>query len=385
MLMILVSALLLTTTPAFSSDHIDGPVTTKHAVGDITDLYAFPAPSNPDRLSLVLNVYPMVSTKGHFSKKVQYNFLIRKVRNVGKYFSTEDETRLSCSFNDAHAPLHYITCKSNDGLVARAEVGGSKSSGDFSLFAGMRSDPFFFNADWAITTSNESIIPPPNPKNTMSRLNVLSIVIELDRPLIFGGDFELLAIAAESNTYDSPTSDPRRLDRVGRPEITNVTLVARGGEDVRDEYNLESPFEVNLHNRQKYFSKIIDNLEYYDQLDNQQDWSRPEIEDLASILVDDYLVLDLTKPCTERTGFLAIELAILKGQAHDSCGGRQLNDDIMDTLYSTYINHNLGEAIGDGVDKPYKKIANSFPYLRKPDKDILARIKAFLAAKKIGR
>ena len=59
----------LSTQPGLASDHIDGPVTTKHGVTDITDLYAFPTPGKPGNLSLVLDVSPAVLKNGHFSDR----------------------------------------------------------------------------------------------------------------------------------------------------------------------------------------------------------------------------------------------------------------------------------------------------------------------------
>src|SRR5881397_1943328 len=49
-LAILLSGLALT--PIFASDHIDGPITTKHKVGDLTDLFAFPTPNASGSLTL---------------------------------------------------------------------------------------------------------------------------------------------------------------------------------------------------------------------------------------------------------------------------------------------------------------------------------------------
>lgn len=367
---------------AAASDHIDGPVTTKHAVGDISDFYAFPAPGNPNRLTVVLNAYPIVHADGHFSEKVNYSVIIRKVQAANGGFDTREEIRISCRSNDAHDPNFRMTCTSTNGLSAEAKVGAAQGRGNFALFAGMRLDPFFFNADWAESVVQKGKIPRPAKDNSMSLLNALSIVMEFDRSQLFDGEFGLLGLAAESTTLDGATV--RRLDRIGRPEITNVTMAARGGADLRDQYNLEDPFAVIPENLSKYRAKIAENIRQYDALDGQTQWKPDEISALAGVLAEDYLVLDLAKPCA-KDNFLSIELARLHGEEHASCGGRQLGDDIMDLLFNLYINGLQGPRVSDGIDAPSVAPATAFPYLTKPDLSPFARIKAWLAGQKIGR
>ena len=59
-------------------------------------------------------------------------------------------------------------------------------------------------------------------------------------------------------------------------------------------------------------------------------------------MLADYLVLDVTKPYSEQGSFLEIELAALAGKAHETCGGRALNDDVIDTLFTTLVNAGNG-------------------------------------------
>ena len=68
-------------------------------------------------------------------------------------------------------------------------------------------------------------------------------------------------------------------------------------------------------------------------------------------MLADYLVVDLTKPYVEHGSFLEIELAARRGEAHETCGGRTLNDDVMDTIFTQLINAGNGPIIRDGVDQ----------------------------------
>ena len=57
------------------------------------------------------------------------------------------------------------------------------------------------------------------------------------------------------------------------------------------------------------------------------------------------------KPYAEQGSFLEIELAARDGRAHQTCGGRALNDDVMDTIFTLLINAGNGPMIRDGVDR----------------------------------
>ena len=55
-------------------------------------------------------------------------------------------------------------------------------------------------------------------------------------------------------------------------------------------------------------------------------------------MLADYLVVDPQKPYAEQGSFLEIELAAPRGRAHETCGGRALNDDVMDTFFTLIVN-----------------------------------------------
>ena len=83
---------------------------------------------------------------------------------------------------------------------------------------------------------------------------------------------------------------------------------------------------------------------------------------LVDLLLDDYLVVDVSKPFTEASYF-EIEQATLDARAHQTCGGRWLNDDFLDTYYTLLINAGKGPLISDGVDQATVPSSKVFPYL----------------------
>ena len=86
-------------------------------------------------------------------------------------------------------------------------------------------------------------------------------------------------------------------------------------------------------------------------------------------MLADYLVVDVTKPYVEQGSYLEIELAALRGEAHRTCGGRTLNDDVMDTIFTQLINAGNGPVIRDGVDRSTRPGTRTFPYLAEPNPD----------------
>jgi hypothetical protein len=375
----------LLTISGFSSDHIDGPVTMKNKVADLVDLYAFKSLENSDNLVLILNVYPLVGRSGHFSEKVDYRILMREASIENFKFKLGKEVRVTCKFKTpANHNNHNGSCFFSNGLQATAknsELGRQSKNDDFKLFVGKRSDPFFFNGSWAQTIGKEGFIPAPKDDNIMSKMNALSIVIEIESSKIFPkSETSMLAISAESLTKDGSSGEYRILDRLGRPEITNVSLNAQKGErDLRDLFNNEQSFAMKKENKILYAERLKHNIGYFDRLDSNVNWDKESRKKLVDILVDDFLVIDLSKDC-HKDSFLQIEKALVEGRDYDSCGGRLLEDDIMDILYNTYIHANKSEnLVSDGVSKPYKTPLKVFPYVAPPVKGFSAWSKLQLA------
>jgi hypothetical protein len=87
---------------------------------------------------------------------------------------------------------------------------------------------------------------------------------------------------------------------------------------------------------------------------------------LTELLLADFLVVDTSKPFTDG-GYLEIERALLAGRAHTTCGGRPLNDDIVDILYTLLVGGVDGPPISDGVDHATQSAGRTFPYLCRPN------------------
>ena len=127
---------------------------------------------------------------------------------------------------------------------------------------------------------------------------------------------------------------PIRIERFGRPEIKNHILSMKEFDqvnrdlEIRDLYNLEDAFHMSKDYRGAYRARLNANLAAIDRLDGKTDWPLgPDgAHPLTELLLDDYLVVDVSKPYAEDSYF-EIERAAMQGRPHETCGGRSLNDE----------------------------------------------------------
>ena len=368
--------------PLRASDHLDGPASSNDRVTDITDLYAFPTPQAPGFLTIILDIYPVVAATGHFSDKVTYTIYARRatIRSGDRpAFETSDEVAIRCTFvTPQDDDAHTATCKTDSGVGATVKTHQvlPHGAGDgLHLFAGRRSDPFFFNPVFAAAFSKGKLIAPRD-QDLMKGTNALALVIDVEVNRLFPNDPpQLIALSAESTTQDSPDAPVRRLDRIGRPESTNITLAANDDDpDLRDQYNADRPFTVDADHAHIYRDRIAKNLALFDRADGRSDWTDENRQALADLLVDDFLVVDIGLPC-DQPAYLEIERSLLAHEQHKTCGGRKPADDIMDVLFTLYAGGLGGTLIGDGVDHPSQPISSQFPYLAAPDVSATSAIK----------
>lgn len=365
-------AVALSAMPILASDHIDGDITKTEPLADLSDFYAFPS-NGGQAVSLILNTYPIAHAAAHFSSRISYAFELRSAQSSYGRFRTGAALRITCRFDDEHDAAHSMTCQTDTGEGATVRQDQVGAEGPMRLYFGRRSDPFFFNSDWATATSTEGVLAVSDGENTISSLNVLSLAVQIDRAILPGDG--MLALAVEAFTQDG--GQRRQLDRIGRPEITNVTLIHRGdSRDIRDLVNAQPAFDMADPAVQQMQNRLGEAIRYYDALDGQQDWSADQASELVAILRDDFLVLDPRKPC-DGDDFFEIERAVLNVGQHVTCGGRKPTDDIIDRLYTLYVTNDR-KIIGDSVDAPFKPISPDFPHLAKPQSGVWAWFKTWL-------
>ncbi len=365
------------------SDHISGPRALADPIADITDVYAFPSPERPGHVVLVLNTLPFAPAGARFSAGLVYRFRLRRLAAAadepGSFVAGEEEYVVDCRFSPAAAPPGGLpeqrgTCTLPDGTAVELTVddpAGGAGPGA-RVFAGVRWDPFIMDAPAALRTIATGELSFVDPSSIfLDGKNVLSLVVELDASVLPGA--ELVGVVAETLTGGLFAV---RIERVGRPEVKNMMLAPKQFDqvnrdlEIRDLYNMEDAFDLQDTYRGAYRARLDANLAFWDGLDGTVDWPAAGSgsgHPLTDLLLDDFLVLDVTKPYQESGSFLEIELAARRGHAHRTCGGRALNDDVMDTIFTLLVNAGNGPVIRDGVDSSSRPGSREFPYLSAPN------------------
>lgn len=368
------------------SDHISGPRALAEPVADITDVYAFPSPERPGQLVLVLNTLPFAQPSDAFSDGLVYRFRVRPLTPLGPsepvpFALGGDEFVFDCVFSDPGGPdgeraAQEGSCMTPGGATITFSVndehGGSGAG--IRVFAGLRWDPFIMDAPAALKTIATGKLAFTDPGSIyLDGKNVLSLVLEIDCAKFLDGA-ELAGVVAETLTRGKFNV---RIERVGRPEVKNMLLAPKQYDqvnrdlEIRDLYNMEDAYRLGDSYQAAYRARLNANLAFWDGLDGKTDWPADGngAHPLTELVLADFLVVDVRKRYAEQGSFFEIELAAREGRPHETCGGRALNDDVIDVLFTVLVNAGKGPTIRDGVDRATRPATRRFPYLAVPNPD----------------
>jgi hypothetical protein len=364
------------------SDHIDGPRQIGDPSADLTDLFAFTSPENPNRTVLAANVFPTCGVDATFSNAINHSIVVRRARVAGrgdatKFATSDPEIRFSIRFDalqrgpTGQGPVQRgtLTCPNGQLLhfVVNDEKGAATADGTFRIFAGLRSDPFILA--W--------IVPLFKPfQNLLLNDNVLCIVVEFDtRPVLDPDKGSLFGVIAETVPLPSPNAfvghEPPRIDWVGRPEQTNMRLNnprMTVVDDLRDLWNQQTPFAIADEYRSLFLQRLRDSLATWDMQDGRQDWTPAALAANANMYLDDFLLFDVAKPITDTSHF-EIEKSTLNGRVYQTGGGRTVDADVIDIMLTWLVNRDR-EPLRGGTTKATKPGTPNFPYFASPNTEL---------------
>ena len=204
-----------------ASDHLDGPRTTADRQADITDAFAFTSPENPAHVVLAMTVTPFASASSTFSNQVDYVFRVRRVTALQPLTLDTTVLDVTCDFDDASP--QKITCLAPGGLQITAPVGdpvgGGGAQGPMRVFAGLRSDPAFFDRQGALAMAATARANFTG-QNAFVGANVLGIVIELDTLAAFAATVG----AAQDAAVETASGQGGGLDAQGGVSMTPPIL-----------------------------------------------------------------------------------------------------------------------------------------------------------------
>ena len=197
--------------PSRASDHSDGVKTALDLAADITDLFTFNSPKDPNKVVMIMNVNGFAGKRSLFSDVVDYKIRIRQIPDAKTLVPDADpvkEQNIVCSFTGGISFIEanqHATCKLNVGGATKTiefdtrggsyKAGNSTTQGGVRIFAGVRSDPWFADISKISAFDKGQAIDRSSPKNALDGKNVLSIAVEIDRSRLGG---PLLAINAQT-------------------------------------------------------------------------------------------------------------------------------------------------------------------------------------------
>ena len=200
---------------------------------------------------------------------------------------------------------------------------------------------------------------------------MLSLVVEIDCADVLNG-VQLVGVVAETLTRGKLNV---RIERVGRPEVKNLMLAPKQFDpvnrdlEIRDLYNMEDAFHLAEGYVGAYRARLNANLAFWDGLDGKTDWP---VDGNGETPADGARARGLPRrrrhQAVRRARLLLRDRARRpRGRAHETCGGRALNDDVMDTIFTLLVNAGNGPVIRDGVDRATMPASHTFPYLAAPN------------------
>lgn len=316
------------------ADHLDAPGLKSPAMDakiDITDVYAFQSPADATRSVLIMNVNPLAPTLANsFEDGAIYELKV----------DTNGDAVAEISFKITFSPLTNGTQNATVRRATGADAAGDNANGDiiltnapvaffaapaitpagqYTFFAGIRSDPFFFDLMGFLNnlqfTGSDFFIDK----------NVYSMVLEMPSSALGASSkVGIWGRVLKPNGSGGFT----QVDRMGRPAINTVF---NHGDD-KNTFNNIQPTQ----DRPLFQDKFVAALKSFGHPD-------AEALQIAQILLPDILTYDYSSSA----GFL---------------NGRKLQDDVID------IELNLVTAGKVTTDKvgPHTDYLSRFPYVGVP-------------------
>jgi hypothetical protein len=282
---------------------------------DLTDLFVFAAPDNPDRTVLIMNSNPFMMGNG-FHPDAVYRF------NIDNDGDSLADVAFSFTFSELKdgrqaATAYYATGGQARSREPRGEVlteaipvgfdamATPVQAGPCRLFIGKRSDPFFADADgvlhWLIDGEKGDF--QWNGTDTFGNANILSIALEAPNDLLGRGS-EIGAWITLSLRRDGRLV---QMDREGNPSFNPIL----NPNNIKDEFNSTDPVD----DVKNHLQPLVETLQ-------RHGYGPDEARDAALTLLPDILHYDRTTPAHYPNGrvptddvFSARMIFMVHGQA----------------------------------------------------------------------
>jgi Domain of unknown function (DUF4331) len=306
---------------------------------DLTDVYAFTPPGDASQTTLIIDVNPYttgISAMPPFLMKSEFHPDGVYRINIDNDGDAHADVAFTFTFSEFRHGMQTCTAyyatgsqarqpePAGDVLVAAAPVSFDAAArpvraGPGRLFAGVRSDPFFADADGAFHGFNWT------GQDAFANRNILSIALEVPSGML-GADPLIGVWAAVSVRRDGALV---QVDRGGHPTINPFI----NPNEVKDHFNGRQPAD-----------DVVSYLQPWSRLLEANGYPPDEAMAAARIVLPDILRYDRARPTAYPNG-------------------RALTDDVFSARFAWLTNGKVGS---DGL-KPHDDLLAEFPYLGPPN------------------
>jgi Domain of unknown function (DUF4331) len=313
---------------------------------DLCDLYAFQSPTDPARTVLILNANPnadplhpdaiyrlAIDNDGDYLNDIAITFIFAPPTNGRQTFDVFIATGQQARSAEAAGTKVVDSADVSFGTTPNVIT-----SGNYTFFAGSRSDAFFFDYDGVnnlfdtsggrnFTAPHLGDKSPWTGVDSNAEANVFSMVIELPTSGL-GPDPDINIWGRCSLRHDGQLL---HVDRAGHPSVSSFFNT----DETKEEYNASEP----VHDRERWTDQFVHLMGHTGNYTREEAIAAINAESL----LPDMLTFDPAKPARYPNG-------------------RSFTDDV--------INHRLsflskGDIPPTGL-KPHTDILGEFPYLGKP-------------------
>ncbi len=363
-----------------AADHLDAPALggatangqiaphSEHGDRDINDVYVFRAPDNAKRTVIAVTVNPAINLfGGNFGKNVRY------VINVDKNGDAKPDLAYVARFGRVDRDDHdkfpeqdyritKYTGKNARSLEQGTTVawgesneGNAKTRQDLKAWAGVRSDPFFFDLTGFIGTTTKLTTGTAvggdalgnDPTDFFANLNTNAIVLSIPNKQLPD------TIGVWAATQYRNDGRWRAADQMGRPAINTVFNPAAD----KDLFNQTPPNRQATASDGKFRKNVINGLKFFSSLDSEGAYSDAQAAALAGVLIPDVLVYSRSSSLPAPLNGRALADDVIDVELNVTTGGDPLG------LFSD--RDATGAVPSDGVG-PHTDYLSRFPYLGKP-------------------
>jgi hypothetical protein len=337
---------------ARSADHLDAPgllPPSGRLDADINDVFAFEA-SDPGRTVLAVTTHPLAGALSPltYATDVNYTINVDRTHDAVQDLAYVFRFRAASGGSQAYTVTRYTG--SNARTLAQGVVLGAGNTGtstsmknDSRVFAGLRSDPFFFD----LAAFRGAVLGIANGRTFCDQpggtgidffqpANTNALVVEVPDDTL-GGRIGVWATTSDASG---------QVDRMGRPAINTVF---NAGED-KNAFNHGVPSDDFA----DFSDNVIGVLKTFSGLDSEGAYTDAQAAGLAHVLLPDVLTYDTS---TAAAGPL---------------NGRALTDDVIDVELNIvtggypFAGRDGDGAIGGDCVGPHHDLLSSFPYLGMP-------------------